>query len=483
MVRRCLPRLPYYSFCVTLVLCIIHLSALGKESGDWDDDDNDEDTIGFAETQEISVASRSQRRLTLKGYLKYRFGLWLERPQSEMPSTSRVSTDVEARYKHNAFRAVLGVRLDHDAVYELSSRGYDQATRNTYGRRLFGQDMFLAYAPKQFELSIGRQRVAWGEGDSLSPSDLVTPYDQREFGLADLDDIRRPRLLTRLNWFEGSSRLELIVAHEAYYGERPTPLSEYSPLRANLSSPAVAALTAGRSLDFASEQKGFHPDYWDYFARWNYTGSGIDLGGSIAYTRDRQGVLTFDPSQLAGDGDIELTLQHLAFLQIAQTGALPLDSWLLKWESAFTWNEPMNTGNLDTAQIEYARVNRLIQMLGLSYTGISDHTLAIETQRSFGLTSIDDPLFPVELTIINARIVGTYLRERLRVVLAGSLFGIDPHLGQFYRLETNYEARDGFRMGLMYVHYNPSDGEDLSPLSGLNRHEQVIAQVRWDFQH
>ena len=182
--------------------------------------------------------------------------------------------------------------------------------------------MFLAYAPKQFELSIGRQRVAWGEGDSLSPSDLVTPYDQREIGLADLDDIRRPRLLTRFNWFAASSRLELIVAHEAYYGERPTPVSEYSPLRANLSSPAVAALTAGRSLDFFSEQSGFHPDYWDYFARWNYTGAGIDLGGSIAYTRDRQGVLIFDPSQLVGDSDIELTLQHLAFR--AQTGALPL---------------------------------------------------------------------------------------------------------------------------------------------------------------
>lgn len=474
------PRLCCWVF---LFLCFTHFTALSQESDDWDEEDNEEDTIGFAETERVSVVKPAKRRLSLKGYLKYRFGLWLERPQTEMPSTSRVSTDVEARYKRNAFRAVFGVRLDHDAVYELSSRGYDQATRNTYGRRLFGQDMFLAYAPKQFELSIGRQRVAWGEGDSLSPSDLVTPYDQREIGLADLDDIRRPRLLTRLNWFAGSSRLELIVAHEAYYGERPTPLSEYSPLRANLSSPTVAALTAGRSLDFVSEQSGFHPDYWDYFARWNYTGSGIDLGGSIAYTRDRQGVLTFDPSQLAGDGDIDLILQHLAFLQIAQTGAWPLDSWLLKWESALTLNEPVNTGDIDTAQIDYGRVNRLIQMLGVSYTGISDYTIAVEAQRSFGLTSIDDPLFPIELTIINARIVGTYLRERVRVVLAGSLFGLDPHLGQFYRFETNYEVRDGFRMGIMYVHYNPSTGEQLSPLSGLNRHEQILAQLRWDFQH
>ena len=116
-------------------------------------------------------------------------------------------------------------------------------------------------------------------------------------------------------------------------------------------------------------------------------------------------------------------------------------------------------------------------------TGISDHSIGVEAQRIFGLTEIDDPLFPIDLTIINARFVGNYMRERLRVVLAGSLFGLDPHLGQFYRLETNYEARDGFRMGIMYVHYNPSEGEQLSPLSGLNRHEQVIAQLRWDFQH
>ena len=121
-----------------LFLCFTHSTALSQESDDWDAEDNEEDTIGFAETEKISVAKPAKRRFSLKGYLKYRFGLWLERPQTEMPSTSRVSTDVEARYKRNEFRAVF-VRLDHDAVYELSSRGYDQATRNTYGRRIWSR--------------------------------------------------------------------------------------------------------------------------------------------------------------------------------------------------------------------------------------------------------------------------------------------------------------------------------------------------------
>ncbi len=89
----------------------------------------------------------------------------------------------------------------------------------------------------------------------------------------------------------------------------------------------------------------------------------------------------------------------------------------------------------------------------------------------------------MELSLISLRMVGDYLRERLRLIAVASLFGLSPHLGQFYRAEVNYEVRDGFRLGLMYVHYNAQDLDTLSPLSGLDRHNQVLAQCRWDFQY
>lgn len=467
-------------------LCLSVSPAFAHESDDWGEEGSEEDSVGFAETSIIDTSPALPSALSLKGYFKYRFGLWVERAAAHMPSTSRMSTDLQLRYSKGEFRTVAGVRLDHDSVYQLHTRGYDAATKSAYGNRVFAQDLYIAYAPKSFELSVGRQSVAWGEGDGLSPSDLVTPYDQREFGLADLDDIRRPRLLSRLNWFGRALRVELIVAHEAYYGERPTPRSEYSPLRASLStSPQLAALLANKDIDFQSDQSGYDPEYWDYFGRLLYTGSGVDLGVSIARVHDRQGILELPSPQAFAQSSIVLPLLHQPYVQVAQTGAVPSGNWLFKWELALSIDEPTNSGQLESTipDVQQSRVNRLTPMLAASFNGLSQLTLSAEFQKSFLLSTLDDPLYPMELSVVALRIVGDYLRERLRLIAVASLFGLSPHLGQFYRTEVNYEVRDGFRLGLMYVHYNAQDVDTLSPLSGLDRHNQVLAQCRWDFQY
>ncbi len=459
---------------------------LAQENDAWGDEESADDGLGFAEANLVDATPLQPNALSLKGYFKYRFGLWVQRPASKMSSTSRLSTDVQLRYKKKAFRAVAGARLDHDSVYMLNSRGYDAATKAAYGNRLFAQEAYVVYAPQAFELTVGRQSVAWGEGDGFSPSDLVTPYDQREFGLADLDEIRRPRLLTRLNWFVRSFRLEFIVAHEAYYGERPTPRSEYSPLRASLvDSPQLAALLANKDIDFQSRQTGYDVAHWDYFGRWVYTGSGIDLGVSFARVHDRQGVFDLPSVEALSKPSIVLPLLHKPYFHMAQTGAVPLSNWLLKWELGLSHDEPTNSGALEGTipEIEQTRVSRLTPMLGLSYNGISQLTLSAEFQKSLLLTTLDDPLYPMELSLLSARIVGAYLKERLRLIAVVSVFGLSPHLGQFYRTEANYEVRDGFRLGLMYVHYNAHSLDTLGPLSGFDSHNQILGQCRWDFQY
>jgi hypothetical protein len=465
---------------------LVSSGVFAQESDDWGDDASEADDVGFALSRPVAAPSYQMGNLSIKGYFKYRFGLWVQRSSVEMPSTSRVSTDLQLRYKNDGLRMVVGGRLDHDSVYMLKTRGYDDATRSAYGNRVFVQEAYLAYAPQHFELSIGRQSVAWGEGDGLSPSDLVTPYDQREFGLADLDDVRRPRLLTRLNWFVQSTRLEFIIAHEAYFGERPTPRSEYSPLRASLAtSPQLNALLANKDLNFESQQSGYDVEYWDYFGRWSYTGAGVDLGLTAARLHDRQGVLELPTEQALSQPSIDLPLLHKPYFHLGQTGAAPWGNWLFKWEVALSIDEPTNSGQLDATKpvVEQSRVSRLTPMFGLSFNGVSQLTLSAEFQRPYLLTTLKDPLYPMELSIVALRAVGNYMRERLRLIAVASVFGLSPHLGQFYRAEANYEVRDGFRLGLMYVHYNAQDSETLSPLSGLERHDQVLANCRWDFQY
>ena len=47
-------------------------------------------------------------------------------------------------------------------------------------------------------LSTGRQIVTWGEGDGLSALDVINSQDQREPGVADIDDIKLAVWLSRL---------------------------------------------------------------------------------------------------------------------------------------------------------------------------------------------------------------------------------------------------------------------------------------------
>lgn len=469
-----------------ILLLMSSNSAFAQVSDGWSDDETEADDVGFAPASTVAPRQHHIGALSVKGYFKYRFGLWVQRPAFEMPSTSRLSSDLQLRYKKDDFRMIVGGRVDHDSVYMLKTRGYDAATKSAYGNRVFMQEAYVSYAPQDLELSIGRQSVAWGEGDGLSPSDTVTPYDQREFGLADLDDVRRPRLLTRLNWFIRSSRFEVIIAHEAYYGERPTPRSEYSPLRASLAaSPQLTTLFADKDINFGSRQSGYDPAYWDYFGRWVYTGAGVDLGLSVARLHHRQGILELPTVQALSKPSIVLPLIHKPYFQLTQSGAAPWRSWLFKWEVALSIDEPTNSGNLDAAVpvIAQNRVSGLTPMFGISFNGISQLTLSAEFQKPYLLTTLKDPLYPMELSIIALRAVGNYMRERLRLIVVASVFGVSPQLGQFYRAEANYEVRDGFRLGLMYVHYNVQDSETLSPISGLERHDQVLANCRWDFQY
>ena len=467
---------------ICLCLCLSASSAVAEED-DWGDDDDDD--AGFEEVQAPTEAATLSGPIRLKGTLKYRLGLWLERPQSELLSTSKLSTDLELRGRRGPVRAVVGARLDLDPVYSNMERGYGQSTKDAYGTRVFGQEMYVSYAPNEFELSIGRQSIAWGEGDVLSPADIVTPYDQREFGLADIDDVRRPRLLSRLTWSLDSSRVEVIVGHEAYYGERATPRSEYSPLRESLDNdPTLSALLGNKDLDYVSEQSGFDPENWDYFARWVYNGSGIDLGVSVARLRDRQGVFALPPPSVLQAERIEIQLSHLPYYHFAQTGALPMDRWLLKWEVAMTYDEPLNIGVLSGVlpDIERDTMHRLTPMLSLAYSGVRDHTLGVEFQRPILLSTLTDALYPVEMAVMSGRVVGTYLRERLRLVLVVTSFGLDENYGQLVRAETAYEVQDGLKISLAYVHFRPPSADELGPLSGMNEHDQLLVVGRWDFQ-
>ena len=98
---------------------------------------------------------------------------------------------------------------------------------------------------------------------------------------------------------------------------------------------------------------------------------------------------------------------------------------------------------------------------------------------------IDPPanvLFPTDAPQLGLRYSRQYLRQTLRLDVAGSVMGLQAEYGWLARSEITYDVMDAVKAGLMFIHYHPGDDGELSVFSGMGTHDQLFLKLRWDFQ-
>ena len=158
----------------------------------------------------------------------------MKRLQTNPFAKARQSLDLNFLYSYKFFRVVVAGHAEYDFAYLYNRDSYSPEDLDSYEYLIQLRDAYMKLSFDTWELVAGQQIVTWGEGDVLSPIDVVNTQDQREPGLADLDDIRVPALSTRLSYFFKGARYELVVVHFPHYGMRPPPFGEFSPLPAAL---------------------------------------------------------------------------------------------------------------------------------------------------------------------------------------------------------------------------------------------------------
>ncbi len=454
---------------------------------DWGEEGDDFD---FGETTPAVAASPEVSPWSIDGFVRSDTHFWAERfdDGGDPWAKDRRSLDLAWRYNGGDWRAVLAGHIEHDLVYRRG--GFDAATVETYETRYLDGEQFVAVAMGPVDVTVGRQIVAWGEGDALSPLDVVNPRDLREPGLADLDDLRLAVAATRVGWFPGAHRVEAMVIHEQRFDERAPPLGEFSPFRSIIASdPAAATLLGDKTLRFV-DTPGRFGESQNYLLRWVYKGPSVDFGLYAASFLDRQGVVVLDPveliPQLAGPDavDIDIVLDHQRYTMLGTSGATTFDSFLVKWEVAVDLDRPFNTGDTSQAIPDVGTSDALVvtPMVGVTWRGIADTTLAFEWTQSFFPDAPEDLLFPADEPRAALRVSHDALRQRLQLSAAATSFGYTAQLGWVARAEALYEVFDGIRAGVGYVSYQPArDDDDASLLSGLDNHDRVFAKLRWDF--
>jgi len=461
----------------------------GDEDDGWGDEDSGFDASVFDDSfSQVELTAPSPWSVT--GFARSAWGLWMERLDDEPWAKGRQSLDLEATYKKDGWRAVMAGHAEYDLRYLHQRERFDDATLEAYEWQVLGREMFVAYSWERVEATVGRQIVAWGEGDALSPLDVVNPRDLREPGIADLEDIRLAVLASRLGYFVGDHRFELMVIHEAEFGLRSPPFGPYSPFPELLASdPAAAALLGDKTIRFEDEQDRFALENQQVLGRWVYKGPGIDLGVLGGYVLDKQGVIgdlvdLSDPAALAAfiDADeVALSLDHQHYGVLGTSGARAWGSLLLKWELGLEVGRPLNVQTEGVAGPEFGQIRTdLIQtMAGLSWTPEPEVQVGLEVLKPFRTETVEDLLFDIDAPTVALRFSWRGLKERLTVAGGLSVLGFQAEQGWLVGLDATYEAVQSLFVSLGYTTIHP--GDDFGFLSGLDSHDQLTVRLRYDF--
>lgn len=426
------------------------------------------------------------RDASLDGFVRYDLGIWALRTDARAFAKDRINLDLNFRYRDDRWRIVAQIHGEYDAAYLADRRDVDRPTLDTYEARILSGEQYIAVSLDELDVVVGRQIVPWGQGDLLSVLDVTGPRDLREPGLADIEDLRLGVLTTRIAWSRGAHRIDAMAVHEAYFGERPPPLGEFSPLRSFvLGNDLASLLLADKTLDWRHAQSRFDPANTQAFVRWTHTSPALDTGLYAAWALDQDGVVSLPPLAALAQDRIELELDHDRYWLLGYAGSTALDAWIVKWELAATLGQRYNTGSaddtLDPDALGAEEGHLISGMLGVDYSGIADTTVGLELQGGRFVDRPDDLLFPADAPALSVRIVRRAMRETLRLLATAAVFGGTAQHGWLARAEATYSLSDAGSISAGYVHFGQGDDGEFGPFYGLDRHDRAFVRLRWDF--
>ena len=438
------------------------------------------DALGFGAPENTALPPPPPpQHWSVYGTVRSDWALWTERLSGNPFAKGRQSVDLNVRFKKNIFRLVLSGHAEYDFAYLYQRDSFDQPTLDSYEWQLFPREAFAGLTLGRFELTAGYQVVPWGHGELLSPVDIAMPRDQREPGLQEPANLRLPVLSTRLSYFRGGHRVELMMIHLPAFGLRPAPSSSFNSLPALFST--TDATAAGLSSDpligrrYNDITPGFNQQLlW----RYTYNGPRVDLGVYAGTLLDLRGVFVVSDTQTFLKSDT-MDLRHDRFAVLGTSGSAPLRWFLLTWEASCELGRSLNVGQFSTGTLDSERAYLVNTMLGVTFTGVRDLRLSVELLKPWVINDRDDWLQVPDRPVFAARAAYSLFSERLQLSVVASFIGFSLEQGWFLRGEGSFTIRDGLKVSAGYITYQP--GTELGPFYGFAQHDRFYAGLRWDF--
>ncbi len=377
-------------------------------------------------------------------------GLSRLRPELQLESTANLP---------GSWKAFVSRKGSYDVVYKL--KGRDEFTSDMLDHYENELELRQAYLQgslfDRLDIKAGRQIVVWGKSDSIRVTDVINPLDTREFGMTDIEDLRVPIGMDRVDYAFGHWTLTGIAIHEIRFNKQAEYGSDFYP---GAAPPPYEDIPpdALKNTEFGVALSGMFQG-WDLAFYW------ADVFNDAPHTE----VVSpgFSP---------QTELRHARLSMLGAAANVVQGNWLLKAEAAhfdgFAFlRDPGQT---------YRRTDVLA---GFEYSGLTDMTISVEAVNRH-LHDFDAALAQSPDNAQNdefqtaVRISRTLWRQSLTLTAQASAFGLTGQDGALQRISAEYDLNDAVQVGGGLVFYQSGN---LARFSRIGDNDRVFFEMIYSF--
>ncbi len=452
-----------------------------QDSSDLDDFENSDDFDDFESSSESDTAIPESASINepekpsiynLKG--DFTFSI-TDNIAHEKPATGQTDWRDISSVKSELFLE-LDVKLPASWGLKVSGSGfydsiYSMNDRSDYSDEVLKEDESGAELRKAYifgnitdslDIKAGRQIVVWGKSDNIRVTDVINPVNLKAPGMTDLEDIRLPVSMTKIDYYIGPWNLSGMAIHEKRFNKLPEFGNDFYFNINNISE----------------NEPSENLDNTEYAVSLNGTFSGWDASLYYAdfYDKTPYFNIVFLPF-----GEFELLYSHQTM-----AGAdvnIALGNFLLKSEAAyFSSVDFSDYMSLPLLIVETKKSYSKIKSLGgIEFTGFNDTTLSLEIMNTH-IRDIDSLAKAANINKntweTSIRINRTFFNEKLSTTLLAMLYGKNLDEGVLFRTSCDYDLTDNFTITAGAVFY---DGNKMVLLKNYKDNDRIYTNFEYSF--
>ena len=334
---------------------------------------------------------------------------------------SSLLLDYEHKF-NNGFKVKTNAKAYYDAIYDI--RGKEKYSTDEIDELKDEVELYDAYVEgsiaDNLDMKLGRQVVVWGRSDTIRVTDVLNPLDNRRPAMVDIEDLRLPVAMAKLDYFVGDWRITPIAILEQRFSKNPP---------------------AGGAFNHSPKSLPSDKDYSDItpalsigaeFSGWDVNFYASQLHDDIGYFKN--GKIAHDKVDMFGSA-----------INILK------GSWLLKSELA-------HFDGVKYSSIPNKEFKRTDALLGLEYNGVADtiisYDVAMRNIHNYDKQLQHEPIGKKERSYQHAfRISSDFVNATIKANYLISLFGSKADEGGFQRAWVKYDIADGVYANVGLVDY------------------------------